>query len=171
MFLDKSVGLYSTVHLYKTKQKEMRNRSIKVKALTLLFTMFAICDCSQSQSTKNKKNKQQKPFCSDNCTAKNESTGMSCKLTTPELNKWKETVIASLKQQIIEKKELKNGFAYKFLGTDKVLDELTEFVKIEREFCNFFTFGISISGDKSEEWLELAGAEGVKEFIISELEL
>lgn len=96
---------------------------------------------------------------------------MSCKLTTPELRERKETVIASLKQQVIEKKELQNGFAFKFPGTDKVLDELTEFIKTERACCDFFTFVISVSGDKSEAWLELTGADGVKEFMISELGL
>lgn len=107
--------------------------------------------------------------CSDDCKAKNKSGELSCKLTTPELRERKETVIASLKQQIIEKKELKNGFAFKFLGTDEVLDELTEFIKTERECCNFFTFAISVSGDKSEAWLELTGADGAKDFITTEL--
>lgn len=116
-------------------------------------------------------NKEKETVCSDDCTAKNKTGQMSCKLTTPELRERKETVIASLKQQIIEKKELENGFAFKFLGTDSILDELTEFIKTERECCDFFTFGLSISGDKSEAWLELTGADGAKDFIISELGL
>lgn len=94
---------------------------------------------------------------------------LSCRLSTPEFQKRKDTVITSLKQQIIEKKEIKNGFAFKFPGTDNVLDELTEFIKTERECCVFFHFAISVSGDKSEAWLELTGADGVKEFIIAEL--
>ena len=113
--------------------------------------------------------KQKETICSDDCTAKNKTAQMSCKLTTPELRKRKETVIASLKQQIIGKKELKNGFAFKFPGTDKVLDELTEFIKTERECCDFFTFAISVSGDKNETWLELTGMDGVKDFITAEL--
>jgi len=51
--------------------------------------------------------------------------------TTPELQKRKKNVIASLKKQILEKKELKNGYAFKFFGTDEVLDELTEFIRTE----------------------------------------
>ncbi|TDS60171.1 hypothetical protein [Myroides indicus] len=94
---------------------------------------------------------------------------LSCKLTTPELQKRKETIIANLKNQIIEKKELEKGYAFKFAGTDKTLDELTEFIKTERECCSFFTFTISVSGDKSDAWLELTGNNGVKEFITSEL--
>ena len=61
--------------------------------------------------------------------------------------------------------------AFNFPGTDKVLDELTEFIKTERACCDFFTFALSVSGDQSEAWLKLTGAEGVKEFITSELGL
>ena len=109
--------------------------------------------------------------CSGHCKAKNKTSEVSCRLTTPELRKRKETVIASLKQQILDKKELKDGYAFKFPGTDEVLDELTAFIKTERACCDFFTFGLSISGDKSEAWLELTGADGSKDFIKSELGL
>lgn len=114
-------------------------------------------------------NKEKKTLCRVDSGAKNESGQMFCKLTTPELQKRKETVIASLKQQIIEMKELRKGFAFKFLGTDKVIDELTEFIKTERACCDFFNFGLSFSGDKNEAWLEITGAVGAKEFIRSEL--
>ena len=109
--------------------------------------------------------------CSGDCKAKNKTGEPGCKLTTPELRKRKETVIASLKQQILDKKELKDGYAFKFPGTDEVLNELTEFIKTERACCDFFTFGLSISGDKSEAWLELTGVDGAKDFIKSELGL
>ncbi|MBL0342903.1 MAG: hypothetical protein IPP71_19730 [Bacteroidetes bacterium] len=109
--------------------------------------------------------------CSEDCKAKSKSGEIACKLTSPELQARKATVLSSLKAQVIEKKELKNGYAFKFPGNDKIVDELTEFVKTERECCDFFTFNISISGDKSEAWLELTGAEGTKDFIVNELEL
>lgn len=109
--------------------------------------------------------------CSDDCKAKSKTDELSCKLTTPELQKRKETVIASLKQKILEKKELKDGYAFKFSGTDEILDELIEFIKTERVCCDFFTFGLSISGDKSEAWLELTGIDGAKDFISTELRL
>lgn len=106
-------------------------------------------------------------ICADNC----DSNKLSCKLTSPELKKRKETVIASLKAQLLEKKELKNGYAFRFTGNDSTLDELTEFIKTERECCSFFTFNLIASGDKTSIWLELTGAEGTKNFITSELGL
>jgi len=94
-----------------------------------------------------------------------------CKLPSKEMQERKLTVLASLKKQIIERKELPNGYAFRFDGSDNVLDELTEFIKTERECCSFFTFNLSVSGDKSELWLELTGVEGAKDFITQELEL
>jgi len=103
--------------------------------------------------------------------AKNSSEEVSCKLTSEELRKRKETVLASLKKKVLEKKELTNGYSFRFEGTDAVIDELTEFVKSERSCCNFFVFTLSFSGDGKETWLSLTGSEGAKEMISSELGL
>src|SRR4030095_9376521 len=103
--------------------------------------------------------------------AENKPVELCCKLTSFELRQRKVTVIASLKQKLVDKRELNNGFAFKFTGTDNVIDEVIDFIKLERECCDFFTFSLSISGDKNEAWLELTGPEGAKEFIETELEL
>jgi len=66
---------------------------------------------------------------------------------------------------------LKNGYAYKFVGSDKTVDELTNFIKTERQCCDFFTFNLSITGDKTVAWLEIVGPKGSKEFIKTELDL
>ena len=142
----------------------MRTRT-NIFFATLIISIFATCRCDTKTDATGK------PVCSDNCNTKIKNADLSCKLTTPELQKRKETVLASLKKQIIEKKELKDGWAFKFNGTDSMVDELTEFIKTERECCNFFTFKLSITGDKSAVWLELTGADGVKEMITTELEL
>lgn len=49
---------------------------------------------------------------------------------------------------------MKNGYAYKFTGSDKMVDELTAFIKTERQCCDFFTFNLSVTGDKTTAWLE-----------------
>ena len=116
-------------------------------------------------------NEQSTSVCSADCKVEGKPRAWSCKLTTPELRKRKETVIASLKQQMIGRNELPNGFAFKFPGTDEVLDELIMFIKTERACCDFFTFNLSVRGDKSEAWLELTGASGAKDFITAELGL
>jgi hypothetical protein len=64
-----------------------------------------------------------------------------------------------------------NGFAYKFEGSDSMLDELVTFIKTERACCDFFSFKLSVSGDQSETWLEITGPAGAKDFIAKELEM
>lgn len=143
----------------------------------VLFTAtltMASCNNQEKKSDKNSltmADKENKAICTKECKSKNKTSELSCKLTTPELQKRKETVLKSLREQVVAKKELENGYAFKFPGTDKVLDQLSEFIKTERACCDFFIFGLSISGDKSEIWLELTGSEGVKDFIATELEI
>ncbi len=130
------------------------------------MTMFA-----NAQTGKKTKASKSLIAYTDDCEAKNKKQELTCKLTTPELRERKATVIASLKKQLLEKKELKNGFAYKFSGSDTMVDELATFVKTERACCDFFIFNLSINGDKSEAWLEITGPKGAKDFIKTELEL
>ena len=99
-----------------------------------------------------------------------QGTSFTCKLTTPELQQRKKTVISELQQQLLETKELENGFAYKFKGTDEMIDQLATFVKTERLCCDFFNYRISVT-DNEVIWLELTGPKGVKDFIKVELQL
>jgi len=94
---------------------------------------------------------------------------LSCKLTTPELQQRKKTIIAELKNQVLEKIETDKGFKYKFQGTDEMLDLLNTFIKTERLCCSFFVFNLTVS-DTMFAWLELSGAKGTKEFIKEEIE-
>ncbi|MDQ3291342.1 MAG: hypothetical protein M3Q05_08645 [Bacteroidota bacterium] len=99
-----------------------------------------------------------------------ESLSVSCKLTTPELQQRKRTVISNLKQNLLEKKELADGFAYRFEATDNIFDLISNFVKTERLCCSFFNFMISVFDDNSL-WLNISGPEGAKDFITAELGL
>lgn len=137
-----------------------------LRVIVITFGIYFLSGC-----TREKPNLLSGSVCNDDCKAKNKSSQLACKLTTPELQKRRETVIVSLKSKMTDKKELKDGYAFKFPGTDEMLDELNEFVKTERACCDFFTFSISISGDKSEAWLQLTGTEGTKDFIKTELGL
>ena len=136
----------------------------------LIFTLLVLLSC-QDKSKKMTTDKKTASIVFDKYEPKSKATDPTCKLTTPELQQRRSTVIESLKKQVIQTKELANGFAFKFTGTDKMVDELTEFIKTERACCDFFTFTLSVKGDKSETWLELTGAEGTKDFMKAELEL
>ena len=90
---------------------------------------------------------------------------VSCKLTTPELQQRKKTVIGELKNLVLERRETANGVLYKFEGSDQNIDLLTGFIKTERLCCSFFTFNLTVGNEESFVWLELSGPEGSREFI------
>jgi hypothetical protein len=97
------------------------------------------------------------------------SPKLSCKLTSPELQERKRTVIARLKALVLERIETTGGFKYKFEGSDDVLDLLNSFVKTERTCCDFFVFTLTASNDQAFTWMELSGPEGTKEIIEQEI--
>lgn len=94
-----------------------------------------------------------------------------CTLTTPELRARQQTVLASLKSQVQHQKELVDGFAYAFPGTDAMLTELMTFILTERQCCRFFTFHLVIQDEIRTAWLEIKGPEGIKDIIHNELAL
>jgi hypothetical protein len=97
------------------------------------------------------------------------SKPVTCKLTTPELQKRKATVIAELKALVVNRKELTNGYEYEFVGTDDILDKLNSFIKTERMCCDFFTFQLTVEENKA--LLNITGPQGAKEFIKEEVDL
>lgn len=88
---------------------------------------------------------------------------IACKLTTPELQQRKQTVIASLRSKITGTKETGSGYAYTFEADDPTLDEINDFIKTERICCDFFTFNLQVANDSIT--LEISGPEGTKQFI------
>ena len=113
----------------------------------------------------------QKVECAGSEACCKKETAFKCKLTSPEFSQRKATVIADLKSMMIKKKELKDGYAYKFSGSDDVVAKLNEFIKTESECCDFFKFKLTISNNKSQAWLHITGEKGVKEFIETEMEM
>ena len=103
-------------------------------------------------------------------TAKSEKE-LSCKLTSQELRERKTNVLEVLKQEVKEKKELPNGYSFRFAGSDTLIDQLVTFIKSERQCCDFFTFSLKIADEKSGLWLDITGPDGAKEFIKTEMEL
>lgn len=144
--------------------------------ILLLTANIVLTNCTISEKTSDTKslkfadNKDKSPFTKD-YQATNDTNKLSCKKTTPELQERRVSLLNDLREQIITKKDLENGYAFKFSGTDIILDRLSEFIKLERACCSFFFFRLSISGDSSEIWLELTGPEGVKDFIPNELKI
>ena len=96
---------------------------------------------------------------------------ISCKLSSSELQKYKSRVIARLKNSIIKREELANGYQYFLEGSDTMIDDIISFIKTERACCNFFTFNLSIEDHKTSVVLSITGPKGAKEFIKVEMDL
>ena len=143
---------------------------MKRKIFFIALATFVFTSCSNKSESK-LADRKTSLFCNDKCETKDKQGNLTCKLTTPELQKRKATVLTSLQKQILETKELENGYAFKFNGSDKTIDELTEFAKSERQCCDFFSFNISITGDTTSVWFEITGSKEAKEFIKTEMEL
>jgi hypothetical protein len=94
---------------------------------------------------------------------------VACKLTTPELQERKRTVIAGLKELVLERIETENGMRFRFPGSEKNIELLISFIKTERLCCNFFTFDLTVGNEDDFVWLTLSGPEGTKDFIKAEI--
>lgn len=98
-----------------------------------------------------------------------ETVSVTCKLTTPELQEQKKTVIAEVKKLVVERVEITNGVRYSFSDSDSTIDLLTNFIKTERLCCSFFEFNLIVGQSEGLITLELSGPEGTKDFIESEI--
>lgn len=54
---------------------------------------------------------------------------IECKLTQPKFQKYKKEVIARLKDKVLERRQVGNGYKYRFAGTDDLIDQLVQFIK------------------------------------------
>ncbi|MFN4247913.1 MAG: hypothetical protein ACK4EY_09315 [Flavipsychrobacter sp.] len=138
--------------------------------MAILLTLGSCITDTNGQCGKNCKSCSKKPSTTKSNIMDTANKTLSCKLTSPELRKRKEEVIAELKKEILEKKELPDGYSYKFNGSDDMLDKVNSFIKSERLCCDFFNFKITLTNDTSL-WLDIYGPEGAKEFITTELEM
>ena len=141
----------------------------------LLFIYIIACTlqaCNGKHCDENcEKSQTAKVYTGSNKTVVTDTTkGISCSLTTEELDKRKMTVLSQIKSKILEKKELKDGYSFKFDNSDQTIDMLTDFAKTERHCCNFFNFAININND-GFIWFDLTGPKEAKEMINSELAL
>jgi hypothetical protein len=101
---------------------------------------------------------------------RHDTNDMSCKLTSPELQERKQTVIAELKKKALERREIQNGLAFRFEASDETIEQVSEFIRTERQCCGFFDFTMKIRNNGSL-WLGITGDERAKEFITAELNL
>ncbi|HEV7474077.1 MAG TPA: hypothetical protein VGN90_08510 [Pyrinomonadaceae bacterium] len=80
------------------------------------------------------------------------------------------TIIRELFQAVVGFRELANGYSFELPNESNVLAKTAEFIALERLCCPFFGFALEIEPEGGAVWLSLTGREGVKPFIIAEIE-
>jgi hypothetical protein len=93
------------------------------------------------------------------------SIPIACALTDDEFREREQAVLQKFRQQVIETRELDDGYAYRINNDDDSLREITELVLLERICCPFLDFKIIVAAADGGLWLEMIGAKGAKEFI------
>ena len=89
---------------------------------------------------------------------------IACTLTSAELQERRITVLANLRQSVVEFKELPDGYAYS-LSSDASLQDLAAMIELERQCCPFLRFTLTVEPAGGGVWLELTGPPGTREFL------
>ena len=75
------------------------------------------------------------------------------------------TELDDLFKHVQQTKELPDGYALRFPGSDTWANTLLQFITYERACCHFFTFALTFEPEQGPIWLHLRGPEGVKAII------
>ena len=89
-------------------------------------------------------------------------------ITTAERPRYK-ALVAELKAAVREKRELPDGYSFRLDNGVVSLQNVAEWMGMERRCCPFLTSQLETSGSRSDSWLTLKGPAGVKALLDAEL--
>ena len=92
---------------------------------------------------------------------------VACVLTGEQLQRRRKDYLDKIAGSLVDFKELKSGFSYRFPLRETILQDLAEIIDLERKCCPFLSFRIILEAGNDFVLLELTGAEGTKETIKS----
>jgi hypothetical protein len=92
---------------------------------------------------------------------------IACLLPDATKQAREEEIAAKIFSSVQERRELPDGYAYRFDPDEDIAATLLEFIMFERQCCPFFTFDLRFEPDRGPIWLTLRGPEGTKEFLAS----
>lgn len=90
-----------------------------------------------------------------------DEVALACSLTDAE-HVTRSAELEELFKSVQQVKELADGYALRFPGSDSWANRLLQFITFERACCPFFTFGLVCEPKLGPIWLHLRGPEGVK---------
>jgi hypothetical protein len=78
---------------------------------------------------------------------------------------------AKRREIIIKTRELRDGFSFRYPGTDEWISKLSEFIMFERKCCPFLTFELLFTSNGGPVHLYIGGSKDAKGFIKNGLQL
>jgi len=67
--------------------------------------------------------------------------------------------------RILERRELSDGYAFRFAAEAGAIAELAEWIGLERMCCPFLRFSVEVEPNGGPVWLKLTGGAQVKAFV------
>jgi hypothetical protein len=122
--------------------------------------------CQQTMHAPTLKQERRNPMTDTNQTEtpSTEEIPLACTLSQPE-QMTRNTELNDLFKHVQQTKELPDGYALRFPGSDTWANTLLQFITYERACCPFFTFALTFEPRQGPIWLHLRGTEGVKAII------
>ena len=98
---------------------------------------------------------------------------IACNLTAIEAEYRGQHLLAAkqLLGMVQEVRELPNGYALRLPSDVDTILHAARYIAYERQCCPFFNFTLELKAANGPLWLQLTGAEGVKQFLQAELGL
>ncbi len=90
---------------------------------------------------------------------------IACCLSETDLAQRRDDLSGTIFAHVQQVRELTDGYALRFPGTDDWANNLIAFINSERACCPFFTFSLIFEPDHGPIWLHIRGPDGTKEFI------
>jgi len=70
-----------------------------------------------------------------------------------------------LSKDVLEVRELEDGYAFRHSSEAEVLIAMAQYVTLERLCCPFFDFAIEVGRDGGEVWLKITGGQEAKHIL------
>lgn len=75
------------------------------------------------------------------------------------------SLLQGLSARILERRELSDGYAFRFAAETGTIAELGEWIGLERTCCPFLRFSIEVEANSGPVWLRVTGSDQVKAFV------
>jgi len=136
----------------------------------------------QKQAAVSEKDSMKEACCktdskSDACCAEKEESSAqeeidyTCLAKGKPYEKEREECLIKIREEILEKSELKRGYSFSFHNRDSTYNLLSKFIEYERNCCSFLDLSLHIKGGSDRILLLIEGENGVKDFINNELDM